>query len=297
MSKFLPQKKKLIEDVFEKASNEATEKSFSGILKSLERTLYDDFKITLSYNTFKTYYNYLVEKDEDYNIKPLILDDLSIYLGYNNFKEYCAGWKTVEYSIREAISKIVINVIIKMPEFLTKQTGMGFLGVLLVGGMFIGGKLIINDKTISENQKSQTAVGIMDYSTMKNDSAVYYETEFGKEKNPATQIIRVVENSIHKPKEGFQHYMYWNGERFVATTEASLGGQFEVIPMDEFKFKFFRKIMQPDTITARSLKKVWYSKKDNVVEFFTADGKNPENDAELRQLTSHILNKYILSNN
>lgn len=60
MSKFLLQKRKLIEDVFEKASSETTESSFSGILKSLERTLLDDFKITLSYKTFETYYNSLI---------------------------------------------------------------------------------------------------------------------------------------------------------------------------------------------------------------------------------------------
>lgn len=44
MSKFLSQKKKLIEDVFEKASNDATEQSFSGILKSLENTLKEDLE-------------------------------------------------------------------------------------------------------------------------------------------------------------------------------------------------------------------------------------------------------------
>lgn len=296
MSKFLPQKKKLIEDVFEKASNESTEKSFSGILKSLERTLYDDFKITLSYNTFKTYYSCLVEKDEDYNIKPLILDDLSIYLGYNNFKEYCAGWKTVEYSIREAISKIVINVIIKMPEFLTKQTGMGIFGVLLMGGIFLSKNFINDGKSNVEEQGSKKVVGFMDTSFRENDSSVY-EGEIGKEKIPAVQIIRVAENTIQKPIEKLEHYMYWNGERFVATAEANLGGQFEVIPINENQLKYFRKIIRLDTITADNYSNFWYSKHQNKVEFFTIDGKNPDNGKGLDEVSKRIFEKYVLNRN
>ena len=86
MSRFLLQKKKLIFEVYEKAKKETTETSFSGILKNLEITLKDDYHIQLSYKTFETYYRFLVENEEDYNIKLVILDDLSAYLGAKNFK-------------------------------------------------------------------------------------------------------------------------------------------------------------------------------------------------------------------
>ncbi len=141
MSEFLPHKKRLLEEVYEKASQEATEQSFSGILKSLERSLLDDFKITLSYRTFETYYKSIVENEEDYNIKRSTLNDLSIYLGYENFKSYCLGWKTIEHTIQQAISKIVITIINKpllvMPDFI-KQNGFGIAGILIIGSVLLG---------------------------------------------------------------------------------------------------------------------------------------------------------------
>lgn len=140
MSRFLPQKKKLLEEVFDKASDETAENSFSGILKYLERQLWDEFQIIFSYKTFENYYKTIVENDEDYNIKTSVLDDLSKYLDYNNFKEYCAEWKTFEHKVTERASKVTVHVINKplltMPEFLTKQSNLGIIGVLLVGGAF-----------------------------------------------------------------------------------------------------------------------------------------------------------------
>ncbi len=38
---------------------------------------------------------------------------------------------------------------------------------------------------------------------------------------------------------------------------------------------------------------VWYSKKNNEVTFFNMDGENPENGAELRKVTPHIIEKYV----
>ena len=40
---------------------------------------------------------------------------------------------------------------------------------------------------------------------------------------------------------------------------------------------------------------VWYSKKDNVVQFFNMDGENPENDAEIKKVTPHIIEEYVQS--
>lgn len=38
---------------------------------------------------------------------------------------------------------------------------------------------------------------------------------------------------------------------------------------------------------------VWYCKKNNSVCFFNMDGKNPENGAELKQITQHMIDKYV----
>ena len=40
---------------------------------------------------------------------------------------------------------------------------------------------------------------------------------------------------------------------------------------------------------------VWYSKKVNIVQFFNMDGENPENGDELKQITQHMMDKYVES--
>ena len=67
-----------------------------------------------------------------------------------------------------------------------------------------------------------------------------------------------------------------------------------VIPYDEIEFQR-KKITVCDTTTfIRNGKPiVWYSKKNNVIEFFNMDGVNPENDAELRKISDHIIEVYV----
>ena len=105
----------------------------------MERELVDQHQINLSYRSFETYYNTIVLNDRDYNIRSGILDDLSLYLGYENFKAYCAEWKTIEYTISQAVSKLVINIVNKpifsLPQFTTRQAGMGFMGLIMATGL------------------------------------------------------------------------------------------------------------------------------------------------------------------
>lgn len=285
MSKFLPQKKKLIEDVYEKASSETTEKSFTGILKFLERSLLDDFRITLSYRTFETYYINLVQNDGDYNIKPLILDDLSIYLGYNNFREYCAEWKTIEYSVKESISKVVINVInkplLKIPEFLTKHSGFGIIGLLLCGSIFFGNRFYKADE-ISPEKVSEKEIRTF--------------AETAAQETPDKQTVVYVPQRLvsipaieEKPtKLTLKQCMYWNGREYIP--EHCNDTREGLVAIDMKKVDHFKKITRPDTIT--STRNIWYSKHQNNIEFFTADGINPENGKDLRPLTVYMLEKY-----
>ncbi|WP_374465316.1 hypothetical protein [Chryseobacterium sp.] len=88
-------------------------------------------------------------------------------------------------------------------------------------------------------------------------------------------------------------YMYWDKDRYMATDSSSLGSQVEVVPMNEYMFKYFKKIMRPDTLTvANSLGKVWYNKSKNHVEFFTSFGKHPENEKTLKGVSERILENY-----
>ncbi|OPC33687.1 hypothetical protein BAX97_04285 [Elizabethkingia meningoseptica] len=257
MLKFLAQKKKLLEDIFEKASNETTEVSFSGITKYLERTLKDDYKIQLSYKAFENYYKAIVkEENGDYNIKPQILDDLSKYLGYNTFKEYCSEWKTIEYSINHTISKIVIHIINKplltLPDFFHKKANLGIMGIILAGSL-VGGFFYNKDK---------------------------------QEKPPKITL-----------KETF--CMYWAGDEYKITNCSDKDPHHNLKPFDSIQIKYFKRITQPDTLTPdNAMEKVWYSKLNNQVDFFTSvgTGTNPGNDAKLKPVTPLIIEKYAHEN-
>lgn len=51
--------------------------------------------------------------------------------------------------------------------------------------------------------------------------------------------------------------------------------------------------MRKDTLTdLNAAGKTWYSKYNNEVEFFTADGVDPDTGRELRRSTSWIIFKY-----
>ncbi|UMQ40742.1 hypothetical protein MKS83_15215 [Chryseobacterium sp. Y16C] len=256
MSKFLPQKRKLLEEVFQKASNDTPQKSFHGIVSHLETSLNDDYNIVLSYKSFETYYKTIVEKDEDYNIKTIILDDLSRYLEYDSFRDFCLDWKTIEYAVTQTLSKIVINItnkpIFNIPDIF-KKNGLGILEMTFVLLMVTGGVFF-------SNNKNSGARGLI-----SNWDPI----------------------AVDKP------FMYWDGDRYMATDSSSLGPQIDVIPMDKFRFKYFKKITRPDTLTiANSIGKVWYDKSNNNVEFFTSYGKHPINDKALKDVSERILNHY-----
>ncbi|OVE60332.1 hypothetical protein [Chryseobacterium mucoviscidosis] len=260
MSKFLPQKRKLLEQVFEKASNDTPEKSFYGIVSHLERSLNDDYNIFLSYKSFETYYKTIVEKDKDYNIKTTILDDLSRYLEYDNFRDFCLDWKTIEYAVSQTLSKIVINItnkpIFNLPDVF-KKNGLGIMEMVFVLLMVTGGVFFSNSKT-------SKSLGFM--------------SGWG---SPATD----------KP------YMYWDKDRYMATDSSSLHSRAEVVPMHSYSFINMKKIMRPDTLTVdNAMGKVWYDKSNNHVEFFTSLGKHPENGKALKDVTEHILETYAGEN-
>ncbi len=87
--------------------------------------------------------------------------------------------------------------------------------------------------------------------------------------------------------------MYWDGTEYKITSCEDRNPHREIIPIDTIKLNYFKKITRPDTLTVKNaLGKVWYSKSDNVVEFFTMDGVNPDNDKGLLIATKHMLRKH-----
>lgn len=90
--------------------------------------------------------------------------------------------------------------------------------------------------------------------------------------------------------------MYWQVDHYepVACHEKSVSA--ELIPLDREVVNKFRKIMRPDTLTLRSVGKVWYGKPTvDSIEFFTAGGRYPRDSRKaLKPATAYIIKKYVL---
>lgn len=87
--------------------------------------------------------------------------------------------------------------------------------------------------------------------------------------------------------------MYWTGTEYEAVDCDAQIPNTQILALNQQKLDHFKKITLPDTMTFNSLNKVWYSKINNEVEFFTTKGKHPlKTDRTLKPITTYILVKY-----
>ncbi|MEC5172962.1 hypothetical protein [Chryseobacterium nepalense] len=272
----MSKKKLLFTEVFEQAKRESDKTSKNGLAMYLKVHL-ETFKLFLDEKTFSRYYDsFITGIKNETNPDPDTLDKLSQYIGYKNFAEFSttfvkreedANKTTVkisvdhdEESLTEKLSKIIINITneqhFKMPEFI-KKNGLGILEMTLLLIFVTGG--VVFPKTKNNSQSSESSFSLSFLGKSDQD----------------------------------KKYMYWDGERYIATDSGSLGPQVEVIPMDKEDFLYLKKINRPDTLTVNNaLHKVWYDKSNNEVEFFTSFGRNPENGKTLKEATEYIIETY-----
>ncbi|MFC7524691.1 hypothetical protein ACFQRK_12075 [Parapedobacter sp. GCM10030251] len=90
--------------------------------------------------------------------------------------------------------------------------------------------------------------------------------------------------------------MYWKTDRYVPIACNEKIEDAEIIPLDKELVKNFRKIMSPDTLTLKSVGKVWYAKPtQDSAEFYTTKGVYPMDKGKaLKPATEYIIKKYIL---
>ena len=87
--------------------------------------------------------------------------------------------------------------------------------------------------------------------------------------------------------------MCWNGIRYIEVECRDNKQPNQIIGLNEDKLNNFEKIMKPDTLTKADVGKVWYSKIDNEVEFFTHSGKHPIHiNKSLIAAKEHIINTW-----
>jgi len=92
--------------------------------------------------------------------------------------------------------------------------------------------------------------------------------------------------------------MQWQGDHYelvdCQTEQLGIGNVNGIIPYNAVEFKRRKLNVCEDTPFFRNNKPiVWYSKRDNVVEFFNMDGCHPETGAELNQITDYMIDKYV----
>ncbi|WP_223608262.1 hypothetical protein [Chryseobacterium sp. OSA05B] len=274
----MSKKKLLIHEVFEKARKDfPAESTKNGWCEELVDHFEKKLKFIINEKTFVRYYDACLRDNKEPNIKDIkILNKLSEYLGYKDFADFSrtfvkndenANKTTVKISVDEdeetltdKLANIIINITneqhFKMPEFM-KQNGLGIMEMALLLCLVTGNVVFSSNKKISNGSSFPLS------------------------------LISGLQVATDKK------YMYWGGERYIATDSSFIRPGLEVKAMNEHVFLHFRKIKRKDTLTeANALGKTWYSKFYGNVEFFTDDGVDPENGRELRKSTSTIIYKY-----
>lgn len=96
------------------------------------------------------------------------------------------------------------------------------------------------------------------------------------------------------PVIGQKGCVVWNDDHYepaACSSRASVLGSFGV---DTGTVRKLRRITMPDTITRNSIKRLWYTKIDGQIEYFTAPGFHPSHpDRVLKPLTIYMYNKYL----
>lgn len=88
--------------------------------------------------------------------------------------------------------------------------------------------------------------------------------------------------------------MYWDSDHYeLVACDKKMPGIL-VIASDNNMLRNFKKITKEDTITAAALGHVWYSKINNLVEYFTADGYHPvQIHYHLKPLTQYMIAHHL----
>ncbi|WBV59203.1 hypothetical protein PFY12_09025 [Chryseobacterium camelliae] len=279
----MSKRKQLIQNVFERIKETSEKDTKYGWSDDLADAIEKKIKFKISSRTLSRYYDaYIDGIDEEKGIETLILNRLSQYLGFNDYEDFCT---TIEKKGENA-SKTIVKIGVDNNEASSISGGTGV------------NISIINTNEVASSGDNERDPGLID--RIKENGLGILEMTFVLlmvmggvvfSNNKGSVSRGLISNwdpiTVDKP------FMYWDGDRYMATDSSSLGPQIDVIPMDKFRFKYFKKITRPDTLNAtNSMGKVWYDKTNNNVEFFTSYGKHPINDKALKDVSERILNHY-----
>lgn len=247
-------RKMLIKAAYETAKKELEfEKDvYSTIFDFLSQKLEDKFGSSKDGRTFVRYYKRLVKEKIDYDIDDITLDQLSWYVGYDNFNDFSEN-----YTIKKDHGETQIELKIGNDEDSLSEK----LSKIIIN--------ITNTPVFNVPQIAKNGVGV------------------------GVLILTLVAGMAYKGMFKKNECMYWDGNQYKVTSCDDKNPRHMLLPIDTVRLKYFKKITRPDTLTLENaFGNSWYSKSNNVVEFFTMDGVNPDNGKYLENASKHMLTKY-----
>ena len=257
-------KKLLVETVFETAKKELPRASINSLSNYLSSLFDERYDFSRDERSFTRYYKSLVQDGEDYNIDDITLFYLSKYIGYKDFEDFC-NKINIEGGDGSTTFKLGFS------DILSEQTPQV--------------SITVNPIFKMPEFMKKNGMGFMEIALLV--SLTTGSIAFSKKPDARVRGFAGVLQSDQK-------CMYWDKSEYKSVDCDDKNPIYsERVPFDYEKFTYFKRIERKDTLTAENaFGKVWYSKYNGEVEFFTDDGTDPNNGRELRKATEYIIEKY-----
>ncbi|UFH30451.1 hypothetical protein LNP04_10710 [Chryseobacterium sp. C-71] len=267
----MSKRKLLIHEVFQKIKSKSEKDTKNGWATDLSDDIERKLGFIISVKTLSRYHDsFITGIKEETGIETLILNKLSEYLDYKDFTEFSRTFTKKDDEANKTTVKISVD---KDEESLTEKLS----------------NIIINI-TNEQNFKmpefiKKNGMGIMEIVLL----ICFTTGTVAFSKKPNNQIQGIA--GILEPQP---QCMYWDRSEYKLVDCQNKNPIYNhKISFDYEKMTYLKRIERKDTLTVENAYgKVWYSKYNGVVEFFTNDGVDPNNGRELRKATEYIIDKY-----
>lgn len=113
----------------------------------------------------------------------------------------------------------------------------------------------------------------------------------------AVLIIAAGYSAFHFYSLRSQKCMYWTGENYKTVSCNTKVDNVVVIARDNIKLEKVKKITRVDTLTSYSIRRIWYTKSNGNIEFYTDSSTHPtDQNKRMLPMTAYIYQKYVLNN-
>lgn len=184
-------------------------------------------------------------------------------------------------------------------EKIVKKTARGSdLKKILIGSVLSSSIILVGYLGLKKgtDKKETYQEKIVDSSghrrALKNDEKAITQKKADEIKEDAKDVNRKAA-LVYIPQKKEMQCMYWKDDHYQEAFCDDENVPASLIALDKNLVKHFRKITFPDTITEKSVDKIWYLKSDGKIEFFTHEGNHPTNHRKLKKMTKYILDKHV----